>query len=357
MIYSGKGGVGKTTTTANLAKCLRDRGKKILVIDADIVTPSMNLFLPEKSENITVISNGYRSSLAVNMFQTTSSIKSFFNKCKQVIKNNKFDYVLIDTPPSLTDIHAHLLSSIKLSSVLLVSQPNQKSIQDIESTYIAFSLRKIPIMGMIINMDCVELREDFTTDISVLGVVPMSTNIEPQVYSFVCNKIEELDPVKQLEEQNIALMFDDKITVKDIKALIETKGRNALMFYNLRTWDFVVHEIKDSEYFEIMPVDKLIEVNTTQVLERFINHCKDNGTFYIKENPNLDYKFYEYEIITGTLCKWEDKNYYGLPYLLMSNGVRLFPHELGILTNDDLINLQNDEDLILTKDNRMYINY
>lgn len=134
IIYSGKGGVGKTTTTANIARMLAEQGNKVFIIDADINTPSMNVeFQGEHPhKNIWVHSSG-------NMFDKfiyleKAMIRQYLEMAKKKLRQIQPDFVLIDTPHSVTNIHIELLSRIKVSYILFVTQPTKLSGQDVVRT-------------------------------------------------------------------------------------------------------------------------------------------------------------------------------------------------------------------------------
>src|SRR3990170_4700137 len=108
IIYSGKGGVGKTTTTANIAKTLSEQGERVFILDADMNTPSMPVVFESEmpTKNVLVSSLGYRTKNSI--YVTGSAIRTYISECIDSINEFKPDYVLIDTPPSITDIHINL---------------------------------------------------------------------------------------------------------------------------------------------------------------------------------------------------------------------------------------------------------
>ena len=100
IIYSGKGGVGKSTTTANLARSLSKK-HKVFVFDADVNTPSMNKIFekPKMNKKLLIKSLGYEGENLIYIHRAI--LRKYISEAINDINNFKPDYVLIDTPPSL----------------------------------------------------------------------------------------------------------------------------------------------------------------------------------------------------------------------------------------------------------------
>lgn len=172
-IASGKGGVGKSTVTANLAAGLAKKGFKVGLIDADIYGPSQPIMFDlqqEKPAMITVEGKNYMTPIE-NYGVKVMSI-GFFAELNQAIVwrgpvasralNQLFtdvwwgplDYMLIDLPPGTGDIHLSLVQSIPLTGALIVSTPQAVALADARKGVGMFKMENInvPVLGMIENM-------------------------------------------------------------------------------------------------------------------------------------------------------------------------------------------------------------
>lgn len=172
-VASGKGGVGKSTVTANLAISLRNRGFRVGILDADIYGPSQprmfgvegylpdavqengqDLILPAKTQEIRLMSIGFfikptdallwRGAMAVNAL-------------KQMIHQTKWgtlDFLLIDLPPGTGDIHLSIIGELKIDAAVIVSTPQQIAVADVVRGVEMFRNENvhIPVAGIIENM-------------------------------------------------------------------------------------------------------------------------------------------------------------------------------------------------------------
>ena len=170
-IASGKGGVGKSTVTANLARSLAALGHRVGIMDADIYGPSIphmlacsgkpalndkNQMIPHESHGIYSNSIGYLigNSTAASWRGPMAS-KALFQLFFQTAWPD-LDYLLIDMPPGTGDIQLSLASKIPVSCAVLITTPQEISCMDVRKAADLFSKVKIPVIGLIENMSYFE---------------------------------------------------------------------------------------------------------------------------------------------------------------------------------------------------------
>lgn len=173
LVASGKGGVGKSTVAANLAVALSLEGKKVGLLDADIFGPSIpKLFHAEDAKPAAIAIDGFDAIEPIYKFGVKVLSIGFLvapetalmwrgpmasSALKQILQETNWgelDYLIIDTPPSTSDIHLTLIQSIKISGVIIVSTPQEISVVDAVKAIEMFRNEKfdIPIYGLIENM-------------------------------------------------------------------------------------------------------------------------------------------------------------------------------------------------------------
>jgi len=172
-IASGKGGVGKSTITANLAAGLAARGLRVGLIDADIYGPSMPLMFDVVHEKpgtrerdgkhwiVPVESYGVKL-LSIGFFaQTDQAIvwrgPMATKALEQMIKDvdwGELDLMLIDLPPGTGDIHLSLVQAVPLSGAIIVSTPQPVALIDARKGVGMFRLPSVnvPVLGIVENM-------------------------------------------------------------------------------------------------------------------------------------------------------------------------------------------------------------
>ncbi len=172
-VASGKGGVGKTTVSVNLALALKRLGARVGLMDADLYGPSIptmfNLhnqkpkvqevygkpkIVPLDGHGIPVISIGFivepQQAVVLRGPRLGGIIKQFFNDCLWP----PLDYLIIDLPPGTGDIQLTLVQTVPVTGAVLVTTPQQVAIADAIKAKNMFRLPQInvPILGVVENM-------------------------------------------------------------------------------------------------------------------------------------------------------------------------------------------------------------
>lgn len=172
-VASGKGGVGKSTVTANLAAGLAKAGHKVGIVDADIYGPSMPTMFDVVGERPTSIDvNGEKKMAPVMSYGISiMSIGFFTQKDDAVVWRGpmaskaltqmftdthwgELDYLLIDLPPGTGDIHLSLVQTVPLDGAIIVSTPQEVALADARKGVNMFQMDsiKVPVLGLIENM-------------------------------------------------------------------------------------------------------------------------------------------------------------------------------------------------------------
>jgi ATP-binding protein involved in chromosome partitioning len=167
-IGSGKGGVGKSTFTANLALTLSKKGYKVGIIDADIYGPSLPMIFGKRDEKPR--SNSDRKIIPVEAFGIKfMSFGFFINEQDPVIWRgpmlggvlNQFlfdvdwagtDFLLIDLPPGTGDIQLSMIQNAHVDGAVVISTPQDIALLDAKKGLEMFKKLSLPIVGMVENM-------------------------------------------------------------------------------------------------------------------------------------------------------------------------------------------------------------
>tara|TARA_B100000780_G_C21090127_1_gene439317 strand:- start:13 stop:1143 length:1131 start_codon:yes stop_codon:yes gene_type:complete len=172
-VASGKGGVGKSTITANLAVALQMQGYKVGIVDADIYGPSQHImFDVEKSRPEARNINGKSVMIPVESYGVKLVSIGFFapgsqavvwrgpmatKALNQLIKDSywgELDYLLIDLPPGTGDVHLSLVQAVPVTGAVIISTPQTIALADAKKGVGMFQLDtiKVPVLGLIENM-------------------------------------------------------------------------------------------------------------------------------------------------------------------------------------------------------------
>ncbi|MDR2475923.1 MAG: Mrp/NBP35 family ATP-binding protein [Bacteroidales bacterium] len=172
-IASGKGGVGKSTVSVNLAVALAQMGYRTGLLDADIFGPSIpkmfgveharpvaehiggrDLILPEEKYGVKLLSIGFFVDTA-NALVWRGGMAS--NALKQLITDaswGELDYFLIDLPPGTSDIHLTMVQTLAVTGAIIVTTPQEVALADARKAIDMFQSEKInvPVLGLVENM-------------------------------------------------------------------------------------------------------------------------------------------------------------------------------------------------------------
>ena len=172
-ISSGKGGVGKSTLTANLAVTLSQMGCKVGVLDADIYGPSIpTMFDVEGKKPLSVQVDGKSKMAPVENYGVKVLSIGFFTQPNQAVvwrgpmatkalnqmifgaDWGELDFLLIDLPPGTGDIHLSIVQSLPLNGAVVVSTPQNLALADTKKGIAMFQQESIdvPVLGIIENM-------------------------------------------------------------------------------------------------------------------------------------------------------------------------------------------------------------
>lgn len=250
-VASGKGGVGKSTVTANLAAGLAQKGYKVGLIDADIYGPSAPIMLDVKDEkpgvkdvdgrNVMIPVENYGvKMLSIGFFAGANEAVAWrgpmatkaLTQMVQEADWGELDYMLIDLPPGTGDIHLTLVQSIPLTGAIVVSTPQDIALADARKGIAMFKMDaiKVPVLGIVENMSYFTPEElpnnkyyifgkegakELAVELNVplLGEIPLVQSIReaadigrpailqentPQALAFkqLVEKVEEAKPVK-----------------------------------------------------------------------------------------------------------------------------------------------------------------
>lgn len=172
-VSSGKGGVGKSTITANLAVTLANMGCKVGVLDADIYGPSIpTMFDMEGARPMSVQVNGKSKMEPIENYGVKVLSIGFFTKPDQAVvwrgpmaakalnqmifdaAWGELDFLLIDLPPGTGDIHLSIVQSLPLTGAVVISTPQNVALADAKKGIAMFQQDNInvPVLGIVENM-------------------------------------------------------------------------------------------------------------------------------------------------------------------------------------------------------------
>ena len=213
VVASGKGGVGKSTTTVNIALALQKLGNRVGVLDADIYGPSMptmlgvdnvkpelenEQFVPVNAHGMAMLSigsllDGDSTPVAWRGPKATGALMQLYNQTNWP----QLDYLVIDMPPGTGDIQLTLAQRIPVTGAVIVTTPQHIALLDAQKGIEMFNKTNIPVLGVVENMalhtcsNCNHTEAIFGTGggeliaeqyhVPLLGQLPLAGGIRAQV--------------------------------------------------------------------------------------------------------------------------------------------------------------------------------
>lgn len=225
LVSSGKGGVGKSTVSVNLAMAMHKLGKRVGVLDADVFGPSlptlMNLsgeprisqdgkLLPLTNYGVQTMSMGYMIKPDNPVVWRGLMVMKAMQQLLFDVKWDNLDVLVVDMPPGTGDTQLSIGQQVKVDGAVIVSTPQDVALIDAVKGIAMFEKMKIPILGLVQNMsyyicsNCSHEAHIFGTDgakrvaaergLKTLGSIPLSEEI--------CANSDDGKPIVLTEPKN-----------------------------------------------------------------------------------------------------------------------------------------------------------
>ena len=166
-VASGKGGVGKSTVTSNLAIALASKGKKVAILDADVYGPSQprmlgisdkpsspdgKTIIPLKNHGVTAMSLGLMVPENQSIVWRGPMLMGALQQMLNQVKWGEQDYLFVDLPPGTGDVQLTLCQKTKIAGAIVVSTPQDIALLDARKGLNMFNKLNTPVIGLIENM-------------------------------------------------------------------------------------------------------------------------------------------------------------------------------------------------------------
>ena len=244
-IASGKGGVGKSTVTSNLAVALAQAGAKVGLIDADIFGPSIpvmfncereqpevkvingkNYILPLEHYGVKLMSIGFLapsdSAVIWRGPMASAALKQFISDAIW----GELDYLLIDLPPGTSDIHLTLVQTVPVTGAVIVTTPQKVALADAMKGLTMFKQPQInvPVLGVVENMAYFTPEELPENKYYIFGK-DGGKNLAEKYGVPLLGQIPLVQGIRESGDSGLPAVLKEGITAKAFKDLAETLAR------------------------------------------------------------------------------------------------------------------------------------
>jgi len=248
-IASGKGGVGKSTVSANLALALAAAGASVAVLDADIYGPSQprmlgikgkpeslenKMLIPMQNHGLKIMSIGFMVEEDTPMIwrgpMVTQALEQMLRGTSWNHDDEEVDYMIIDLPPGTGDIQLTLSQKVPVTGSVIVTTPQDIALLDARKAYKMFEKVSVPVFGVIENMSthvCSECGHEEAIfgahgaeklaaeyNISVLGEIPLQLSIREQADAGNPTVTADPDGDTTKRYRDIALRIAGRLSIK-----------------------------------------------------------------------------------------------------------------------------------------------
>lgn len=249
-VASGKGGVGKSTTSINLALALKSLGLKVGVLDADIYGPSMprlmgisgkpekadeRLLKPMEGHGLKVMSMGFLVEEETPMIWRGPMVISALTQMLREVQWGELDVLVVDMPPGTGDAQLTMAQQVPLAGAVIVSTPQDLALIDARKGLNMFKRVDVPLLGIVENMsffvcpDCGSQHDIFghggaraeaeRIGVPFLGAIPLAMTIR--------EKSDAGNPVMVSEPEGPHALAYQSIAAKVLEQLQAADGASA----------------------------------------------------------------------------------------------------------------------------------